>query len=122
MPFFSNYDKKPTNLNNRRLQREYTTFTTMSTMYCKTHHSGKNTLCSDCKELLSYAKKRLECCPFQEKKSTCGKCNIHCYKKSMQKKVKKVMSFAGPRMILSHPVMALRHLIDGWRSPPHLNK
>jgi hypothetical protein len=28
------------------------------------------------------------------------------------------MRYAGPRMIWSHPIMALRHLIDGRRKAP----
>ncbi|MGA3290750.1 MAG: nitrous oxide-stimulated promoter family protein [Candidatus Bathyarchaeia archaeon] len=55
-------------------------------------------------------------------KSTCGKCLIHCYRPDMKEKVKKVMRYSGPRMLLSHPNLALRHAWDGRRNPPQLSK
>ena len=63
----------------------------------------------------SYANKRLEKCPFQEGKTTCGKCLIHCYKPAMKEKIRVVMQYAGPRMISRHPILALFHFIDGFR-------
>ena len=35
----------------------------------------------------------------------------------MRERVKEVMRYAGPRMIVRHPVLAVFHLIDGRRSP-----
>ena len=30
---------------------------------------------------------RLDKCPFKEKKSTCGKCKVHCYRPDMREKI-----------------------------------
>ena len=65
-----------------------------------------------CRELEEYACKRLSHCPFGEEKPTCRLCTVHCYKPQMKERMKKVMRYAGPRMLLYHPIAAVRHL---WR-------
>lgn len=41
----------------------------------------------------------------------------------MRDRVKAVMRYAGPRMIIHHPLMALRHMLDNLKKPPaNLNK
>ena len=91
-------------------------------IYCKAHHGTQSELCPECTEFVSYAYMRLEKCPFQEKKSTCGKCLIHCYRPDMKEKVKKVMRYSGPRMLLPHPGLALHHVWDGRRKPQTIGK
>jgi hypothetical protein len=61
---------------------------------------------------------RLRRCPFQEGKTTCAKCPIHCYKPTMRERVRVVMRYAGPRMMLRHPSLAMWHLFDGRRKEP----
>jgi hypothetical protein len=61
---------------------------------------------------------RLDTCPFQAGKTTCAKCPIHCYKPDMREQVRTVMRYAGPRMLLRHPILALWHLVDGVRKEP----
>ena len=70
----------------------------MIKIYCRKKHNHKDELCDECSELKNYAHMRLSNCKFGEKKSTCGKCPIHCYKKDMREKIKKVMKFSGPRL------------------------
>jgi len=41
----------------------------------------------------------------------CKKCPIHCYKPDMRVKMRAVMRWAGPRMVLYHPIEAIKHLI-----------
>nr|MBP8870902.1 nitrous oxide-stimulated promoter family protein [Bacteroides sp.] len=66
--------------------------------------------------LLEYAHMRLSRCPFGEKKNTCRLCTIHCYKPEMKERMREVMRYAGPRMLLYHPAAALRHL---WKEYLH---
>lgn len=66
-------------------------------------------------ELKNYVELRLNKCPFQENKTFCSNCKIHCYKKDMQEKIIMVMRYSGPRMILYHPILAIRHLIESKR-------
>lgn len=81
-------------------------------IYCRAHHGTRGRLCADCEELLSYADKRLTRCPFQQDKTTCGNCTVHCYNPHMRQRIREVMRYAGPRMVFHHPVLAIRHLLD----------
>jgi len=98
------------------MAREEKTIAKMLSLFCeKKHHSKRDELCPDCRELLDYAKLRLKNCPFQEGKTNCGNCKIHCYKVNMREKIREVMRFSGPKMLLRHPFLALWHLLYGFR-------
>jgi hypothetical protein len=105
-----------------RIIREKKTIEAMVRIYCRKHHKSQSTLCPECTELLDYAKLRLSKCPFQENKTTCGKCPIHCYQPQMREKVKQVMRYAGPRMLLHHPALAMHHAFDGLKKPKKTSK
>jgi 23S rRNA C2498 (ribose-2'-O)-methylase RlmM len=105
-----------------RIKREKKTIDAMVRLYCRKHHGTDGELCQECSELHDYAMLRLSMCPFQENKSTCGKCLVHCYKPDMKEKVAKVMRYSGPRMLLHHPVLALHHVFDGRKKPEPLKK
>lgn len=100
-----------------RMTRECNTIAVMVTLYCRNQHAGDG-LCAECRELLDYAWERLKKCPFQEGKTTCAKCAVHCYKPVMREKIRVVMRYSGPRMLRRHPVLAILHLIDGLRKGP----
>ena len=95
-----------------RIESEKRTVKLMIEIYCKNKHKTSNGLCEECQELLDYAHKRLSLCKFGEKKSTCGKCKIHCYKKDMRAKIKDVMRFSGPRMIIYCPKELIKHAVN----------
>ncbi len=99
-----------------RIAREKKTIAAMVRLYCRRRHGSRDTLCSDCSELLDYATCRLDRCPYGEEKPTCAKCPIHCYRPAMQDRAKEVMAFSGPHMLWHHPILAIRHLLDGFRS------
>ncbi|MCI5144043.1 MAG: nitrous oxide-stimulated promoter family protein [Candidatus Electrothrix sp. AR3] len=102
-----------------RMERETATVELMIRRYCRMQHNcDGEKLCKECEELLSYAKFRLAHCPFQEGKTTCGKCPIHCYKSIQRKRIQKVMRTVGPRLILTNPLIALQHMLDGIRKKP----
>ena len=90
----------------------------MITLYCHHHHDNSGGLCSECIDLRNYALERLRKCPFQEGKTTCAKCPVHCYKSEMREKIREVMRYSGPRMAYSHPILALFHFIDRMRKEP----
>ena len=100
-----------------RIVRESKTIAAMITDYCRAHHPNDKQ-CLECSELSDYVLERLKKCPFQEGKTTCAKCPVHCFKPDMRKRIKTVMRYAGPRMIYRHPVLALLHIIDGRRKEP----
>lgn len=99
------------------MQREARTVAVMIRRFCRDRHQTRGTLCPDCQLLLAYAHRRLHLCPFQERKTTCGKCPAHCYAPANRDTIKEVMRYAGPRMLLSHPLLALAHLLDNLRKP-----
>jgi hypothetical protein len=96
----------------RRVAREWKTIQAMVRIYCRSLHGGRKALCAPCEELRAYAERRLEKCPFAEEKPTCVKCPVHCYEAEMRERVRQVMRYAGPRMLLRHPILALLHLRD----------
>lgn len=63
-------------------------------------------------ELLSYAERRLTHCKFGEQKPACKRCPIHCYRSDMRAKIREVMRWAGPRMIIYDPVATIKHLLN----------
>jgi hypothetical protein len=100
-----------------RITREKKTIGHMVHIYCKAKHHTHGELCPECTQFFEYAQMRLDKCPFQENKTTCGKCRIHCYKPDMKDRAKKVMRYSGPRMMLHHPILAMHHAVDGFKSP-----
>jgi predicted amidophosphoribosyltransferase len=89
----------------------------MIEMYCRGQRHSPDGLCSECERLSEYAMQRLDKCPYQERKSTCAQCPIHCYKPEMREQVRQVMRYAGPRMVLAHPLLTLHHYADEfWHS------
>lgn len=101
-----------------RMERERRTVRAMIGLYCGGQHGSTGLLCPTCQELRDYARKRLEHCPYQEGKTTCAKCPIHCYRPDMRERIRLVMRYAGPRMLLRHPLMTFQHLLDGRRNKP----
>ena len=99
-----------------RMRREHETIAAMISIYCRGHHEkAGGELCGPCTALLAYANHRLDRCPFQDNKTTCARCAVHCYEPGMREKVRTVMKYAGPRMIHRHPILALFHFLDGFR-------
>lgn len=95
-----------------RIEREKATIGQMIGIYCRRRHSSpRNSLCPDCAALLSYALQRLDRCPKGETKTSCRKCEIHCYSPAHRQHIREVMRYVGPRMIFIHPIAAVRHLI-----------
>ena len=94
----------------RRIEEEKAVVEQMIRLYCR-KKGGNAELCQSCQELLDYAFKRLDRCRYGSEKPTCKKCPIHCYRPDMKERIKEVMRWSGPRMILYHPTAAILHLI-----------
>lgn len=96
----------------QKREREKKVVSLMIRLYCKKKHQTKDELCEECAALEAYAKLRSDKCPFMETKTFCSNCKVHCYKPEMREKIREVMRFSGPRMMLYHPVLAVRHVIE----------
>ncbi len=67
-------------------------------------------LCPDCRSLLNYARTRIVRCPRMDVKSFCSACPVHCYASDMRARIREVMRYSGPRMLLHRPIMTLHHI------------
>ena len=90
----------------------------MIMIYCHGNHRNedgskleKDKLCPECNELLEYALGRIDKCPVKETKDFCSNCSIHCYQTEKREKIREVMRYSGPRMILHTPITAVHHVI-----------
>jgi len=102
----------------RRLAREARTVEAMIALYCRGQHGSDGDLCPACRDVQAYALQRLARCPFQEGKTTCAKCLVHCYQPDMRERIRAVMKHSGPRMMHRRPLLALMHLLDRRRKSP----
>jgi predicted amidophosphoribosyltransferase len=106
-----------------RLEREKRTIRLMIELYCRKNHPANHAgLCASCQQLADYALQRIERCPFKADKPTCAKCTVHCYKPAMREQVRRVMRYAGPRMLIYHPGLAIAHVVDGARKNSNFKK
>ena len=104
----------------KRLARERLTMAKMIGIYCFAHHdSSGDVLCAECREFQNYAEVRLEKCPYGDDKPTCANCPVHCYKPARKAQAREIMRYAGPRMLLRHPLLAIAHQLDGLRKARH---
>ncbi len=93
-----------------RIGREKLTVERMIGLYCR-RAEGNAELCPECRELLDYAFARLDCCPYGNGKPACQNCATHCYKPAMRERIRRVMRWSGPRMLLYVPLAAIRHIM-----------
>lgn len=104
-------------------EREKHVVREMIGLYCtKNHHAHPGELCEECAQLADYACRRSDKCPFMETKTFCSNCTVHCYKPEMRARIREVMAFSGPRMLLVRPLMVLRHMWESLRERRRLAK
>lgn len=99
-----------------RIEREIKTIKAMFSLHKEKHVNRKSD--EEYINLLEYSILRLTKCVLKDQKLTCKKCPIHCYKAHQKKDIQDIMRWAGPRMLLYHPVLAILHLIDDKKEPP----
>lgn len=97
---------------------ELKTIKFMISLYCKKNHTadeshllGGESMCGECQGLFEYATKRIGHCPHKETKTFCSVCKTHCYAPQMREKMREVMKFSGPRMMLYRPNLAISHIV-----------
>ncbi len=101
----------------KKRQRELDTVQRMIGIYCQGHHATeRDELCAHCRELSDYVVQRIERCPLTESKTFCSSCPVHCYRPEMRERIREVMRYAGPRMLLVNPGKAFAHALDTMRT------
>lgn len=105
-------DLTPRQVEEKR-ERERRVVAEMIAVYCHGNHGTRpGELCDECARLAEYASARVSRCPLMATKSFCSRCRAHCYAADRRERIRDVMRYAGPRMMLHHPVMCVRHAAD----------
>jgi hypothetical protein len=94
-----------------RTDKDKQTIRLMVKLYC-THHLHQTSISEEYEQLIAYACSRLEHCRYGDDKPACKNCATHCYKPEMRDKIRTVMKWAGPRMLIYAPMAAIRHLMN----------
>jgi len=97
--------------------REKRVVSEMIDLYARKHPEQKEM----CQALKTYACLRVDKCPMMETKTFCSNCKIHCYQKEKREQIREVMRFSGPRMLFSHPILCISHLIESKKEKRKLN-
>ena len=93
------------------IKYEKETVEKMIGLYCSRKHGTDRGLCAECEAVNDYASARLDKCPFGDDKKACSKCKVHCYKPEMRARIREIMRYSGPRMLLYHPFDYQKHLL-----------
>ena len=109
-----------TNKETWQIAIEKKTIKAMIALFCRKKHDIKQGICPDCNDLNQYCLDRLDRCPWGDSKPACVKCSIHCYTPAYRERIRQVMRFSGPRMIYTHPLLAIRHLTHQSQSAPQV--
>lgn len=94
-----------------RIERDKATVRRMIELYCR-RKLGLPGIVGEYAELADYAMRRLERCRFGEGKPACKNCPVHCYSPARRTQIRRIMRWAGPRMLIYAPLEALRHLLS----------
>ncbi|MFQ6097327.1 MAG: nitrous oxide-stimulated promoter family protein [Armatimonadota bacterium] len=79
----------------RAVARELGVLQRFVDVYCRAHHSpADGQPCAECRDLIQYASKRLQKCPY-DPKPKCKDCPTHCYRPDYRQRVREVMRFSG---------------------------
>lgn len=103
----------------KKRERERETVREIVKIYCHGHHHQRENgaeLCPECQRIAAYADERIAKCPRMDIKTFCNVCPIHCYAPKERAEIQKIMAYGGPRMLLHHPLMTLRHMLIQWET------
>jgi superfamily II helicase len=97
----------------KNLDRDKKTVMAMAQIFCRGHNhicSPEDSLCPQCLSVVEYSNEKTQRCPYKHQ-GTCNTCPTQCYTQEMRLAIREIMAYSGPRMILHHPIMAIRYLI-----------
>jgi hypothetical protein len=79
----------------RELEKHFAIMTRFVEVYCRDHHGAADGApCDECRDLLGYARRKLERCPY-DPKPACKDCETHCYKREYRDRVREIMRYSG---------------------------
>lgn len=83
-------------------------------VYCNANHEttdGK--LCPKCTALLTTVMLKIQRCPYGIGKPICDRCETPCFGEKPTNEFREIMKSGQKKMLLSHPLMAVRHKLAG---------
>ena len=94
-----------------RIEREKQTVRKMIELYCR-HRLKQVNIPEEYQHLAEFACHRLDHCKYGENKTACKNCPTHCYAPKEREQIRRIMRWAGPRMIFYSPIEAIRHIFN----------
>ncbi|HEY9551609.1 MAG TPA: nitrous oxide-stimulated promoter family protein [Prevotella sp.] len=99
-----------------KIEHEKRIVAQMILLYCK-HKLGCKELPQEYADLTVYCHRRLDNCRWKDRKPSCKRCPIHCYAPHKREQIRRIMRWAGPRMVLYMPMEFLRHVFHKAPTP-----
>ena len=107
---------KPTHTADTTVEREKLTLRLMITIFCCGHQHSVSGICGECSVILQHAYDRIDVCPHNGSvKPACGLCRTNCFPPDLHRRFALIMRYAGPRMLVLHPVLTVAHIRDAIR-------
>lgn len=82
----------------RKIEREMEIIEKFVSVWCRAHHKGADAPCAECRDLVAYARARLEKCPY-DPKPKCKDCATHCYKPEPRARMREIMRYSGMHFV-----------------------
>ncbi len=93
--------------------RDRKTLEAMGSIYCLAHHAGAGKdasgLCDECRSVIDGTLARTESCPSGHALN-CQDCPVKCNRGVQGERIRAIMAYAAPRMMLRHPILSLSYL------------
>ena len=81
-------------------------------VYCRSKHNTEgDKLCPKCTALLTTIFTKIGRCPYGITKPICDKCETPCFGEKQTKDFLEIMNSSQKKMLLSHPMMTIKHKI-----------
>ena len=99
-------------MTNDHLEKDRKTLEAIGRIYCQAHHEGPRDaagLCPSCRGTVDDTLARTTSCPYGHQ-ANCQDCDIHCQRGEARDRIREIMRYAAPRMLLRHPLMTLDYL------------
>ena len=82
-------------------------------VYCHSHHNtDSDKLCPKCNALLTTVFTKMSRCPYGISKPICDRCETPCFGENATKEFLNVMQSSQKKMLLSHPIMTVKHKLQ----------
>ena len=96
-----------------QLEKDRATVEAIGRIYCKRYHreASKDVsgLCESCRRAVDLTVDRAQACPNNHEEN-CEDCAIKCQRGDDQKRIKEIMRYSAPRMLVRHPLMTIEYL------------